>query len=91
MKKLKEPKKKVNPSKPLNGATLQAAVTWAIGRKLFSGVKVHGNTVWQMVELVVLAMVRVFRSEDVHGCVWRGEAVDDRHARPLGARHLSGA
>src|SRR5229473_2575401 len=63
VKKLKEPRKKVNPKKPLNGETLQAAVTWAIGRKVFSGLKVHGNTVWRMTELVVLAVVWVWSDQ----------------------------
>ena len=63
MKKLKKTKKKVNPSKPLNGATLHAAVTWAISRKVFAGLKVHGNTVWQTTELVVLAVVWVWSDQ----------------------------
>jgi hypothetical protein len=63
VKKLKKPKKKVNPSKPLNGETLQAAVTWAIGEKVFAGLKIHGNTVWRMTELVVLAVVWVWSDQ----------------------------
>jgi hypothetical protein len=63
VKKLKKPKKKVNPSKPLNGETLQAAVSWAIDREIFSGLKVHGNTVWQMAELVTLAVIWVWSDQ----------------------------
>lgn len=60
MKKLKKPQRKVNPSKPLNGETLRAAVAWAIDREIFSGFKVHGNTVWRMAELVTLTVIWVW-------------------------------
>lgn len=64
MKKLKKPRRKVNPGKPLNGETLQAAVSWAIDREIFSGLKIHGNTVWQMAELVALAVIWVWSDQE---------------------------
>jgi len=66
MAKVKKPTKKVNPgkpAKPLNGETLHAAVTWAVGRQVFSDLRRHGNTVWTATELVVLAVLWVWSDQ----------------------------
>jgi hypothetical protein len=63
VKRLRKRRKEINPSKLLNGSTLQAAVTWAVGEKVFAGLKVHGNTIWRMTELVVLAIVWVWSDQ----------------------------
>jgi hypothetical protein len=66
MGKVNKPRKKVKPTKkskvrqPLNGWTLRAAVTWALCRKFFASLKLHGNTTWQMTELLVLATMWVW-------------------------------
>jgi len=48
---------------PINGETLQAAVGWAIDGKIFAHLKVHGNTTWQFVDLVLLAIVWVWSGD----------------------------
>jgi hypothetical protein len=66
MAKVKKPTRKVNPGKaarPLNGETLRAAVTWALGRDLFAGLKRHGNTTWTAVERVVLTALWVWSDQ----------------------------
>ena len=66
MTKVKHPRQKVHPGKPgrpLNGATLHAAVTWAVGRDVFAGLKAHGNTAWAAAELVVLAVMWVWSDQ----------------------------
>jgi hypothetical protein len=48
---------------PINGATLRAAVAWAVDEKIFAHVKLHGNTTWQVVDLILLAIVWVWSSD----------------------------
>lgn len=48
---------------PIDGGTLQAAVTWAINAKIFAHLRVHGNTTWQFVDLVLLAVVWVWSGD----------------------------
>ena len=45
---------------PHNGDTLRAAVSWAVQAGIFAHLPVHGNTSWQMVDLITLAMVWVW-------------------------------
>jgi hypothetical protein len=66
MAKVKPKRKEVKPgkpAKPLNGETLHAAVTWAVGRQAFAGLKAHGNTAWAASELVVLAVLWVWSDQ----------------------------
>ena len=53
-------KAKSQPGRPLNGQTLRSAVTWAMSRRVFSSLKMHGNTTWRMTELIVLATLWVW-------------------------------
>jgi Transposase DDE domain len=48
---------------PVNGETLQAAVGWAIDARIFAHLKVHGNTTWQFVDLVLLTIVWVWSGD----------------------------
>lgn len=45
---------------PLNGATLRAAVGWALDRQIFAHLKIHGNTAWQIADLILLTVVWVW-------------------------------
>jgi hypothetical protein len=45
---------------PVNGETLRDAVVWAVDAKIFTKLKFHGNTTWQVLDLVVLAVVWVW-------------------------------
>src|SRR4029077_5565367 len=47
----------------VNGERLRAAVGWAIDAKIFAHLKVHGNTTWQFVDLVLLAIVWVWSGD----------------------------
>jgi DDE family transposase len=47
----------------VNGETLQAAVGWAIDARIFAHLKVHGNTTWRFVDLVLLAIVWVWSGD----------------------------
>lgn len=47
----------------INGATLRAAVTWAVDRQIFAHLKVHGNTAWKVVDLILLTVVWVWSNE----------------------------
>jgi hypothetical protein len=61
MAKRKDSRKKVKKTqKPINGETLRRAVAWAVDRKIFAHLKFHGNTGWQIVDLVLLAAVWVW-------------------------------
>ena len=42
-----------------NGETLRAAVTWAVDVQIFAPLKRHGNTTWQVVDLILLAVAWV--------------------------------
>jgi Transposase DDE domain len=55
----KEKKRK----QPVNGETLRNAVVWAIDRGIFANLKFHGNTSWQVLDLVVLAVVWVWSAD----------------------------
>src|ERR1700677_5089653 len=44
----------------VNGETLRAAVAWAVDAKIFTYLKFHGNTSWQVMDLIVLAVVWVW-------------------------------
>ena len=48
--------------KAVNGETLRNAVTWAVDTKIFAYLKFHGNTKWQVLDLIVLAVVWVWSS-----------------------------
>ena len=43
-----------------NGDTLRAAVSWAVHADIFAHLPVHGNTSWQIVDLITLAIVWVW-------------------------------
>jgi hypothetical protein len=47
----------------LNGATLRAAVAWVLDAKIFAHLPVHGNTGWQAIDLVMLAVVWVWSGD----------------------------
>jgi Transposase DDE domain len=47
----------------LNGETLRAAVAWAIDRQIFTHLKLHGNTTWQIVDLILLTIVWVWSND----------------------------
>lgn len=49
--------------RPLNGATLRAAVAWAVDRQIFAHLKVHGNTGWQAADLILLAVLWVWSND----------------------------
>jgi hypothetical protein len=44
----------------LNGTTLRAAVAWVLDAKIFAHLPVHGNTGWQVIDLIMLAVVWVW-------------------------------
>jgi Transposase DDE domain len=48
---------------PINGETLRAAVTWALDRQIFSHLKLHGNTAWQAIDLILLTVVWVWSND----------------------------
>ena len=41
---------------PSNGERVRAAVAWAVEQQIFAQVKLHGNTTWKIVELIVRTM-----------------------------------
>jgi hypothetical protein len=49
--------------RPVNGEILRDAVAWAIDRRIFAHLKFHGNTSWQVVDLIVLAVVWVWSGD----------------------------
>src|SRR5438105_7438340 len=48
---------------PSNGERVRAAVAWAVEQQIFAQVKLHGNTTWKIVELILLTVVWVWSSE----------------------------
>ena len=46
-----------------NGETLRAAVTWAVDVQIFAPLKRHGNTTWQVVDLILLAVAWVLSND----------------------------
>jgi Transposase DDE domain len=63
MAKRKDSRKRVKKKCPLNGETLRRAVSWAVDRRIFADVKVHGNTVWQIADLILLTVVWVWSND----------------------------
>lgn len=55
--------KKQKSGRPLNGKTLRAAVAWAFNQQIFAHLKLHGNTTWQAVDLILLTIVWVWSNE----------------------------
>jgi Transposase DDE domain len=45
---------------PVNGEALRAAVAWAVDQRIFAHLKVHGNTAWQVLDLILLTVVWVW-------------------------------
>lgn len=48
---------------PVNGATLRAAVGWAIDGQIFARLRAHGNTTWRFADLIRLAVVWVWSGD----------------------------
>src|SRR5919108_1464054 len=65
MAKRKDSRKKVNrkAARPINGETLRAAVAWAIDQQIFTHLKVHGNTVWKIADLILLTIIWVWSND----------------------------
>ena len=47
----------------LNGATLRAAVAWVLDAEIFAPLPLHGNTGWQVTDLILLAVVWVWSGD----------------------------
>lgn len=62
MAKRKDSRKKRR-ERALNGETLRAAVAQAVDRRIFTHLKLHGNTVWQVVDLILLTIVWVWSND----------------------------
>src|SRR5437879_13208816 len=54
---------KHNSPPPLNGETLRDAMAWVLNEKIFAHLKLHGNTSWQALDLIVLAVVWVWSGD----------------------------
>jgi hypothetical protein len=54
---------KRNSKQPINGETLRAAVAWAVDRQMFAHLPLHGNTQWQIVDLILLTVVWVWSND----------------------------
>jgi len=65
MAKRKDALQKVNkkPQQAINGETLRRAVAWTIDQKIFAHLKLHGNTTWNVVHLILLAVVWVWSND----------------------------
>ena len=50
-------------ARSVNGERLCAAVAWAVDRKIFAHLKLHGNTTWQIVDLILLTVVWVWSND----------------------------
>lgn len=48
---------------PINGETLRAAVVWAVDKKIFAQLKLHGNTAWKALDLILLTVVWVWSND----------------------------
>jgi hypothetical protein len=44
---------------------LRAAVAWAVDRQIFAHLKLHGNTTWQIVDLILLSIVWVWSNDSI--------------------------
>lgn len=65
MAKRKDTRKKAqrNSERPINGETLRAAVAWAVDRRMFAHWSLHGNTKWQVLDLILLTVVWVWSND----------------------------
>jgi hypothetical protein len=54
---------RTSPQHPINGETLRAAVSGLIDAKIFSGLKVHGNTKWLPLDLILLTIMWVWSDQ----------------------------
>jgi hypothetical protein len=65
MAKRKDALQKVNnkPQRAINGETLRRAVAWTIDQKIFAHLKLHGNTTWNVLHLILLAVVWVWSND----------------------------
>jgi hypothetical protein len=54
---------KKSTDRPLNGETLRTAVGWAVDQRIFAHLKLHGNTSWLVVDLVLLTIVWVWSND----------------------------
>jgi hypothetical protein len=48
---------------PINGESLRIAVGWAIDQRIFTHLKAHGNTSWNWLDLILLAVVWVWSDD----------------------------
>jgi hypothetical protein len=51
------------PKEQANGATLRAAVAWIVDANIFADLPKHGNTAWQTIDLIMLAVVWVWSGD----------------------------
>jgi Transposase DDE domain len=51
------------PTPALNGPTLRTAVAWVLDAQIFAHLPVHGNTGWQVADLILLAVVWVWSGD----------------------------
>jgi hypothetical protein len=56
----KSARKKAKTEQAVNGETLRGAVGWAVDARIFTSLKFHGNTKWQVLDLIVLTVVWVW-------------------------------
>src|SRR6516225_3450265 len=59
---------------PINGKSLRDAVAWAIDRQIFAQLKLHGNTTWKIVDLIL---------SDAFGDEWPHQRPVQFHVGPL--------
>ena len=58
--------RKQNPKKGeclRNGKALRDAVGWAVDQQIFSQLKLHGNTAWNIIDLILLTVVWVWSND----------------------------
>lgn len=48
---------------PINGKALRDAVAWAVDQQIFAQVKLHGNTGWKIVDLILLTVIWVWSND----------------------------
>jgi hypothetical protein len=61
MAKRKDARKKIQ--QPMNGEALRAAVAWILDTKIFTNLRLHGNTSWLIDDLILLAVVWVWSDD----------------------------
>jgi hypothetical protein len=59
----KDSRKQAKKVGAINGQALRRAVGWAIDQRIFAELKRHGNTRWNIVDLILLAVVWVWSSD----------------------------